>query len=162
MDRYKSDYTRQMEKGDHTGAMQNKRKYGGMKIGFEALNAEMIHDIPTFINDKEAFFKPVFARFVLAQGDFYMRASMLYKDLLPCFQHIDRLSIHQHAPVITDEERTCANEQIDLTKAVDKQELAAERSAYRSVATGGAPSSTGYMSQVSDFFVFFFVLILFF
>jgi hypothetical protein len=46
--------------------------------------------------------------------------SLFFQDLLPCFQHIDRLSIHQHAPVITDEERTCANEPIDLTKPVDK------------------------------------------
>ncbi len=148
MDRYKHDYQRQMEKGDHTGAMQNKRKYGGMKIGFEALNAEMIHDIPVFINDKDAFFRPVFARFILAQSDFYMRASTLYRDLLPCFQHIDRLSIHQHQHVITDEEHTSSNEPIDLTKPVDRAELQAERSAYRSVATGGAPSSTGYMSQM--------------
>lgn len=108
----------------------------------------MIHDIPTFINDKEAFFRPVFARFIIAQCDFYSRAAMLYKDLLPCFQHLDRLAIHQHQPVITDEEHTSSNEPIDLTKPVDKAELQAERSAYRSVATGGAPSSTGYMSQM--------------
>ena len=114
MDRYKHDYTRDMEKGEHSGAMQNKRKYGGMKIAFESLNAEMIHDIPMFVNDKDAFFQPLFARFLLAQADFYQRAAELYKDLLPCFQHIDRLSVHEHQPVITDEEFTVANEAIDL------------------------------------------------
>ena len=114
MDRYKHDYQRDMEKGDHTGAMQNKRKYGGMKIGFEALNAEMIHDIPMFINDKDAFFQPIFARFLIAQADFYRRASELYRDLLPCFQHIDRLSVHEHKVTVDDWRRGFSGAIIDV------------------------------------------------
>ena len=134
-----------MDKGDHAKAQQNKRKYGGMKIAFEALTAEMIHDIPVFINDKEEFFAPVFARFTLGMVAFYRRANELYRELLPCFQHLDRLAIHDHQHVITDDEHTVAFEAIDLKTQPDRQELAAERSNYRSV--GGVPSTTGYMSH---------------
>lgn len=147
MDRYKTDYQRFMDKGDHTKAQQNKRKYGGMKIAYEALNAEMCNDMPLFINDKDKFFTPLFARFVSSTCQFYQRAAELYAELLPHFQHIDRLSIHEHKSVITPEEQTCANEPIDTSKAPDKGELQAYRSSYRGGGTA-APSSTGYMSSM--------------
>lgn len=69
-----------------------------MKVGYEALNAEMCHDIPQFINDKDAFFQPLFARFIMANHQFHQRAYELYAELLPHFQHIDRLAIHEHQP----------------------------------------------------------------
>lgn len=132
MDRYRHDYQRHAEKGDQGKSAANKRKYAVMKPAYEAINAELLRDIPLFISDCGRFFAPLFAKLYSAQVDFFARASELYGELLPHFGHIDRMSVHEHSTVVTPDEKSALHDVVDLATMPDRSLLLEQRKSYRS------------------------------
>jgi len=121
-DRYRHDYKKGLEKGDTNKASSNKKKFYGMKKAYEALNSEMLIDLPLLIRDKDQFFSPLFATHVKATSEFFQKASEIMNKMWEWLMHINKENIHSYSSVITDEDSSCWNKQIDLAAAVDLNE----------------------------------------
>eukprot|EP01091_Cochliopodium_minus_P021067 TRINITY_DN947_c0_g1_i1.p1 TRINITY_DN947_c0_g1~~TRINITY_DN947_c0_g1_i1.p1 ORF type:complete len:377 (-),score=137.94 TRINITY_DN947_c0_g1_i1:65-1195(-) len=123
MDRYRHDYKKGLEKGDSGKASSNKKKFYGMKKAYELLNSEMLLDLPLLIRDKDQFFSPLFATHVKATSEFFQKAAEIMNKMWEWLMHINKENIHSYSSVITDEEQSCWNKQIDLVAAVETNDI---------------------------------------
>lgn len=123
MDRYHHDYKVGLEKSNNDKANSNKKKYNGMRNAYNSLNEELKRDIPLLIRDKDHFFAPLFATHVRATSEFYRNASELMDQAYNYLMHINKEEIHTFGHLITSEEESCWNKQIDLAAQVSEYDM---------------------------------------
>lgn len=76
----------------------------GMQLYYERLNNELKRDLPLIIDDRAAFYTPLFANWIFHIHEYYR---MAYENLIPLMQTIqgvDLSTLHTHPFVITSEE----------------------------------------------------------
>jgi len=132
MDRYNHDYKVGLEKNDTNKSSNNKKKFYNMKKAYIALNQEMLNDLPLLFQDKDQFFGPLFATHVQATSKFFQSAFQLIEQAWNYLMHINKEEIFAFASVITDDDHSCWNKQIDLVAQVNESEYSSAPSSNQS------------------------------
>ncbi len=87
----------------------------GMQLYYERLNNELKRDLPLVIDDRAAFYTPLFANWIFHIHEYYRMAHDNIAPLAQVVQGVDMSSLHSHPPVITSEEASYYNVEIKVS-----------------------------------------------
>jgi len=107
MDRYATEVTTMEKKGDSPKLQQAREKQEAMTVGYNELNEELIQDMVNLVEDRYAFFDPLFAMIIDGQITYYKKAHEAYHEMEPLIKDVDRTAYLRHPVVITPEENSC-------------------------------------------------------
>ena len=85
-----------------------------MKKAYNSLNSEIMEDVPLIMNDKDSFFCSLFATHVKATAKFVSSAHKLMEEANNYMAVFKKEEIFSISNVITSDEESCWNKQIDL------------------------------------------------
>jgi len=94
MDRYATEVTTMEKKGDSPKLQQAREKQEAMTIGYNELNEELIKDMVNLVEDRYAFFDPLFAMIIDNQITYYKKAHEAYYEMEPLIKMWTELHIY--------------------------------------------------------------------
>jgi len=105
MDRYKWEME---HKSSSIKQQPHKEKYDLQKQNYDALNDELMEDIPKLYADRFPFFDPAFASWATENAEMYKTFAKSSGNMLQFINHINRQDIKEHPSVITGKDTSAA------------------------------------------------------
>jgi len=105
MDRYKWEME---HKSNTIKQQQHREKYDLQKQSYDALNNELMEDIPKLYADRFPFFDPAFASWAIENAEMYKAFAKNSSNMLQFINHINRQDIKEHLSVITPKDESAA------------------------------------------------------
>jgi amphiphysin len=108
MDRYAHEVKNLNEKGNHFKLPLAEEKYNNARTSYNALNEELLKDMPALFDDRIAFFDPIFATYLTSVAELYRQAAKITAEAIGLVAQVDREAVHSHPRVITPTEKSAA------------------------------------------------------
>jgi len=105
MDRYKWEME---HKSNTIKQQQHKEKYELQKVNYDALNNELLDDIPKLYADRIPFFDPAFASWAMENAEMWKGFGKSSATMLQYINHINRAAVRDHPSVITPKDESAA------------------------------------------------------
>jgi len=136
MDRYRGDTRKLLQSSDmakQQKAQVARDKAEAMTKAYQAMNNELLHDIPVLMEDRFGFFDPLFATLVDGQVAYFEKCALAFRNLTPYFEGVDRKACHAWPRCITESEESAYTQGIYIPGHAPPKEIVEKD--YRTVAS---------------------------
>ncbi|PRP76823.1 hypothetical protein PROFUN_14863 [Planoprotostelium fungivorum] len=118
MDRYARDVNVHTGNNHAEKARKAQEKQDSMTNAYYAIHNELIDDMKAVYFDRSAFLNPLLATYILSLHNYYREAAKHFSQMAPYYQHIDRMSVHEHIWVISQAASNAKDDKEKSTSAV--------------------------------------------
>eukprot|EP01132_Coremiostelium_polycephalum_P006675 gene6675-8257_t len=129
MDRYYRDYSIKANKGkDASSLSKTENKHTRTKEAYQELSDELMRDMQSLYEDRQAVFDPALATFVNRHSEFFEGSSQALKKAVPYVQSIDEYGGLTHPWVITPNETSAASKNVRSSSVFTSKEYSSPSS----------------------------------